>query len=155
MSLFLDCSAAFDTFPAVLSSSYSILWERHCMGQHLWRICWQHIDCDPCVDLQYKLFPVYEHSTLRLWALFSWCQWVQPGVTTVIVFVRPIVVTYIEHTSLVLVSRLLVSAAPFHALPFTKILGHTIIANLSISGAHLFIWSVTHADRQTRLGRRP
>ena len=38
MSPFWDCSAAFDTSPAVLLSFCSTLWERHCMGQHLWRI---------------------------------------------------------------------------------------------------------------------
>ena len=50
-----------------------------------------------------------------------------PGVTTVVVFIRPIVVTYVVHTSLVLIC-----VAPFHAFLFRIILGPTIIAGLSI-----------------------
>ena len=72
-----------------------------------------------------------------------------PDVTSVVVFIRPIVVTYVVHTSLVLVSRQLICVAPFHAFPFKIILGPTIIASLSVCGAHFFLGSVTPAAVST------
>ena len=71
------------------------------------------------------------------------------GVTTVVVFIKPIVVTCVVYTSLVLVSRQLICVAPFCAFPLKMILGPTIIAGLSVCGAHFFLGSVTPAAVST------
>ena len=113
---------------------------------------WQHIDCGTCVDLEYELLPVYEHSTLRICAPFSWCQWMHPGVTIVVFFFRPVFVTYIVHTSLVLVSRQMICVAPFHALPskLSFIAGFPYAGHISFSGA----WRLPQY-RHSRLSKRP
>ena len=61
-----------------------------------------------------------------------------PGVATVVVLISPIVVRYVVHTSLVLVSRQLICVAPFHAFPMHDPWPHNYCRYFHMWGAFLY-----------------